>query len=178
MVKQKKKSLTRALLVALGIPSIFLPGLILASILGWDWQQDLERLVRSGGYKQSREIFPKEVLVKKVWDGDTFEIESGQSVRMIGIDAPDQDEAGASEATEYLKDLIEDERIELEYDSYKDDKYGRLLAYVWESCQTSLGCSGGKRLVNWLMIKKKLAVFLNYEDRGKLKYEDLLKSAE
>jgi hypothetical protein len=32
-----KKGITRALLVSLGIPTVFFPGLILAAVLGWNW---------------------------------------------------------------------------------------------------------------------------------------------
>ncbi len=177
MAKQKK-SLSRILLVSLGIPSIFFPGLILASILGWDWQKDLTKLAKSGGYKQSSVVFPKEAVVTHIFDGDTFEIDNGQTVRMLGIDAPNRGEEGWIEATEYLEDIIEGETIELEYDYYQDDKFGRILAYVWEDCRSSLGCEEGKRLVNWLMVKKKFAKVVTYEDRRSLKYEELLRSAE
>lgn len=178
MVKQRRTSLSKALLVSLGIPSIFFPGLILASILGWDWQKDLGRLTISGGYKQSSAIFPKKAVVVEVVDGDTFEIDNGQTVRMLGIDAPNRGEEGWVEATEYLKDVIEGDTIELEYDYYQDDKFGRILAYVWEDCQSSLGCKDGKRLINWLMVKRKFAKVVTYEDRRSLKYKDLLRNAE
>jgi len=56
------KSLNRRLLITLGIPTIFIPGLILASVLGWDWQNDLQKIQKSG-YKDSNLIFQKQVLV-------------------------------------------------------------------------------------------------------------------
>lgn len=80
--------------------------------------------------------------------------------------------------SEYLKDLIEGEKVRLEYDYYQDDKFGRILAYVWERCRTSLGCQNGERMVNWLMVKKGLAKVVTYEERRRLKYEDLLLQAE
>lgn len=175
---KKKKTLTHKLLVILGIPTVFVPGLILAATLGWDWQSDLAKLEKEGGYKQSAEVFPEKAVVTEVIDGDTIDIDNGQTVRLVGIDAPNRGEERWEEAKEYLEDLIEGETVSLEYDAYQIDKFGRLLAYVWENCRSNLGCSKGKRMVNWLMIKKKLATVETYEDRRKLKYEELLKSAE
>src|SRR3989338_1201970 len=94
-------SLHRNILITLGIPTVFIPGLILASILGWDWQKDLKNIVQTGGYKQTKVIFPNKVFVTNVLDGDTFEIYNGQSVRMIGIDSPNRGEVGYEEAKEY-----------------------------------------------------------------------------
>ena len=175
----KKVPLSKALLASLGIPTIFFPGLILASILGWDWKPDIQRLIQRGGYKQSSQVFPKQAVVTHIYDGDTIEIDNGQTIRMIGINAPDRGEPRWEEAKNYLTDLIDNEKIQLEYDYYQDDQFGRVLAYVWEDCKTSLGCTDGKRLINWLVIKKGYADFVPaYKDRRKLIHEDLLKSAQ
>lgn len=173
----KRKPLTRAALIAVGIPLIFFPGLVLASLLGWDWQRGLGEL-RDVGYKNSEIIFPDEARVASVSDGDTIELENGQSVRLIGINAPDRGEDGFELSRDYLKDLIEGEEVKLEYDSYQEDKFGRLLAYVFEKCRTSIGCENGKRMVNFVMVKKNLAEFVVYKDRRKLKYQDLLLSGK
>jgi endonuclease YncB( thermonuclease family) len=178
MKKKHQKSLTRTFLVSLGIPTVFIPGLVLASILGWDWKNDLPDLVRSGGYKQSEIIFPTEAKVTKILDGDTFEINNGQTVRMIGINAPNRGEKGYLEAKEYLTDLIAGESIRIEYDYYQDDKFGRILAYVWENCTTHLGCNKGERMINWVLLKKNHAEFVTYKDRRKLKYNDFLKETK
>lgn len=173
-----KTFLSRKVLVALGIPTIFIPGLVLASILGWNWKHDLKALRNSGGYQQSSVIFPTEAYVTNVLDGDTFEISNGQTVRLVGINSPDRGSPGFQEAKEYLENLIDGEKVRLEYDQYQEDKYGRLLAYVYESCQKSLGCQDGERMINWVLLKKGIAKLALYDDRRKLKYEDLLRSAE
>lgn len=178
MIRQKTKTIPKLLLISLGFPTIFFPGLILASILGWDWQKDLTGLATKGGYKQSSIVFPKTATVTTILDGDTFEIDNGQTVRMIGIDASNRGEAGREEATEYLKDIIEGETVGLEYDYYQDDKFGRILAYVWDKCKSALGCINGRRMANWLMVKKNYSKVVTYEDRRKLKYEEFLRSAE
>jgi len=178
MKVKKKLALNRAVLVGLGIPTVFFPGLILAAILGWNWQKDLGRLARQGNYKQSAQIFPAQAKVTEVLDGDTFETDSGQTIRMIGINSPERGQLGFEEAKNYLTNMIDGETVGLEYDYYQDDKFGRILAYVWENCSKSLGCLNGKRMVNWVLVKEGKAKVVTYEDRRKLKYEELLKSAE
>jgi len=173
----KKKIPPKNWLVLLGIPTVFFPGLILAAVLGWNWQKDLGQLRQAGGYKQSEEIFPQKVEVMEVLDGDTFATADSLAVRMIGIDAPNRGELGYEEAKEYLKSLIGKETVELEYDYYQDDKFGRILAYVWEDCSTQAGCQQGRRMVNWVLLKKGYAKFVIYESRRGLKYKDYLKEA-
>ena len=175
---KKKTSLSRALFISLGIPTVFIPGLILATVLGWNWQRDLAKLVKIGGYQQSKTIFPTQAKIVNVLDGDTVEIDNGQTVRMIGIDAPNRGESGYEEAKEYLKDIIADETVRLEYDYYQDDKFGRILAYVWENCTSQMGCKNKQRLINWLLIKRRYAKVVTYDDRRTLKYKDLLLEAE
>lgn len=104
--------------MALKIPRVFIPGLILAAVLGWDWEKDLEKLVKTGGYKESQVLFPKEAVVEEILDGDTFKLAGGRTVRMVGIDDPSRGEKDWGEAKEYLVDLIEQEQVRLEYDVY------------------------------------------------------------
>jgi len=153
-------------------------GLILASILGWNWQEGLVKLKQAGGYKQSTTVFPKQAEITQAVDGDTVEINNGQTIRMLGINAPERGEAGFEEAKNYMEDIFDGKSVSLEYDTYQDDKYGRVLAYIWEDCQSAMGCNNGKRMLNWLMVKRGLAKVVVYEDRRKLKYEELLKEAE
>ena len=74
--------------------------------------------------------------VKRVIDGDTIELDDGQKVRYIGIDAPE--EGGAAkpgcfgpEAADYNKTLVEGKLVRLEKDASQIDKYGRLLRYLY-----------------------------------------------
>ncbi|MFH1561385.1 MAG: thermonuclease family protein [Patescibacteria group bacterium] len=174
---KKSKVPRRSLLVALGIPTVFFPGLFLAGVLGWNWQQGLDRLAKIGGYKQSEEIFPKVVEVAEVLDGDTFTGRDSLTVRLVGIDAINRGKDDYQEAKEYLEGLIDGEEVELEYDYYQDDKYGRILAYVWEDCSNSLGCQDGRRMINWVLLKKGYAKFVTYDKRRGLKHKDYLLSA-
>jgi micrococcal nuclease len=79
----------------------------------------------------------KEVVVKRVIDGDTIQLESGEIVRYLGIDAPELHtkegarEFYAKEATRYNKKLVLLKKVRLEYDVEKKDQHGRTLAYVF-----------------------------------------------
>lgn len=157
VVKQsmrKPAALSRSILLALGIPTVFIPGLILASLLGWNWQQGLSILKAQGGYTESKTIFPIHATVSDVYDGDTIVLSTGQTIRLLGINAPDREEKGFDAAKVYMQDILDGAPIELEYDRYQDDKYGRILAYVFRSCSHALGCKNGRQMVNWLLIKK------------------------
>lgn len=91
-----------------------------------------------------------DVYVKRVIDGDTIQIESGERVRLIGIDTPEMHESDklyrdsqrtgedirtiqelGRRAYEFTRKLVEGKRVSLEFDVEKQDKYDRLLAYVY-----------------------------------------------
>lgn len=70
--------------------------------------------------------------VTRVIDGDTFEIESGEKVRLIGINAPEMSDFYGSEAKNHLKNLVENKVVVLNTDNISNDRdrYQRLLRYV------------------------------------------------
>jgi len=70
-------------------------------------------------------------LVVNVTDGDTFEIATGEQVRLICVDAPERGEEGYKEAKNFLSNLILGEEVRLEQDTEDKDSYGRLLRYVY-----------------------------------------------
>jgi micrococcal nuclease len=76
---------------------------------------------------------PSEATVTRVIDGDTIEIDSGERVRYLMIDAPEStstQECWGVEATQANRDLVEGRTVQLRYDVQCEDDYGRLLAYV------------------------------------------------
>lgn len=80
---------------------------------------------------------PSGILVTKVIDGDTIEIEGGQRVRYLGVDTPETKdprktvECFGKEAAGNNRELVDGKRVILEKDISDTDKYGRLLRYVY-----------------------------------------------
>jgi micrococcal nuclease len=64
-------------------------------------------------------------------DGDTFRLETGEPVRLIGIDAPELSQPGGEKSREYLAHLILGKNIALEKGYQDRDKYNRLLRFVY-----------------------------------------------
>lgn len=69
--------------------------------------------------------------VSKVIDGDTVVLESGETVRYIGIDSPERSNCYSDEATEGNRALVEGKEVRLEKDVSEKDKYGRLLRFLY-----------------------------------------------
>src|SRR4030042_1023920 len=89
--------------------------------------------------------------VTRVLDGDTIVLDNGETVRLIGVDAPEIHhpeipvQRFGEEATEFLKRFAGGFECTLEYEpSNIRDQYGRLLAYVFV----------GDRLANDEMIRR------------------------
>lgn len=76
------------------------------------------------------------VVVRKVIDGDTIQLEDGTIIRYIGIDAPESESswrkgAFGNEAFEVNRKLVEGKAVTIEYDTEFSDPRGRELAYVY-----------------------------------------------
>ncbi len=80
--------------------------------------------------------------MRRVIDGDTVQLSDGQLVRYLGINAPEvrrrvagcwivEPEPFGLEATAAKQQLVEHQRVRLEYDARTRDRFGRLLAYVY-----------------------------------------------
>jgi micrococcal nuclease len=76
---------------------------------------------------------PSSATVVNVVDGDTIDLDSGERVRYLMIDAPESTsevECWGGEAKQTNVDLVMGQQVELYYDQECEDQYGRLLAYV------------------------------------------------
>ena len=123
-----------------------------------------------------------DILVERVVDGDTLKLESGERVRLIGIDTPemhesnklykDSQKSGQDAATiqklgrrvyEFTKKLVEGKRVSLEFDLERYDKYDRLLAYVY--------LKDGGTFVNAEIVKEGYASLMTIPPN--VKYADL-----
>ena len=70
-------------------------------------------------------------LVVYVVDGDTIDLENGESIRLIGINAPERGEDCYYEATTKLEGLVLNKNVRLEKDVRDADIYDRSLRYVY-----------------------------------------------
>lgn len=73
------------------------------------------------------EFIKEEVIVQRVIDGDTLELEDSRRVRMLGVNTPEKKRFMSEEAINYTKQL-EGKNVILEYN--ERDKYGRILGYI------------------------------------------------
>ncbi len=92
-----------------------------------------EQTTTSDGQPGGATVGGGQAAVVEVVDGDTIrvELEGGrESVRIIGINAPERGECLAEDATRRLQDLVADREVELVADRSDRDQYGRLLRYV------------------------------------------------
>lgn len=180
--------ITPKLLKKLKIPSILIPGLIVASILGFKGATLLK------DYYQNKQLFPSSGYVQQVEDGDTFVLKNSRTIRLIGINSPENGQKNFDLAGVTLASMVDGKKLYLEYDRYQDDPYGRILAWVWVDCESTPkflpadymhltdntsrpgltenpdGCKKGK-LVNEELIKSGYAKIEVYKDRGPTKYE-------
>ena len=111
---------------------------------------------------------PTRETVKRVIDGDTIELDNGQIVRYVGVNAPNTGEPFEEEATETNTKLVQGKTVTLEYDTYTSDRFGRVLAYP---------IVDGKNVIVELARQGMVKVTI-YEDRRKLKYQDELLNAQ
>ena len=107
----------------------------------------------------------QETLVTKVIDGDTFLIEGGTKVRMLGIDTDERGYPCYSEAKTALEGKILNKYVVLEMDREDRDQYDRLLRWVWVN----------DTLINFELVKQGFAVARFEQDA---KYQEEIRAAE
>lgn len=102
---------------------------------------------------------PNLSTVKKVVDGDSIELMSGEKIRYRGINAPEKNQHLYQEALDFNKSLVAGKQVRLEYGLNKKDQYGRSLAYVYVD----------QTLVNCEMLKSGLAILYDESKLGNKK---------
>lgn len=118
------------------------------------------------GKKTEKEILAK---VAKVIDGDTIVLSSGETVRYIGVDAPETvrgENCFSDESTNKNKELVLGKQIRLEKDISEIDRYKRLLRYIWV----------GDVFVNEVLVREGYSLASTYPPD--VKYSELFKEAE
>lgn len=153
---------------------ITIPTKILTDILpllkGTTHEKKIKDLLDNTGKYQTQNIgyFPKKTKVERIVDGDTIVLASGSIVRYVGITSPENNEPFEKESTEENRKLVEGKTVSLEYDNYKADKFGRILAYV---------VIEGKN-VSIELAKKGLAQVVVYQHKKPFIYQDQLLKAQ
>lgn len=110
--------------------------------------------------------FDRQVVIKKVLDGDTVETDKGETIRYIGINSPEVKQPFYREALELNQNLVLNKNVRLEFDVETKDRYGRTLAYVFIN----------NIFINLEMIKKGVAVSQTIQPD--VKYQDKLIQAQ
>ena len=119
----------------------------------------------------------EKALVTKVVDGDTIDLDTGQAVRLIGIDTPETVDPRrpvgcfGKEASNETKSLVSGRQVILQKDVSEKDKYDRLLRYVF------LPLDNGQLLfVNDYLVREGYAKVLTYPPD--VKYNEQFRQAE
>ena len=103
--------------------------------------------------------------MRRVVDGDTIQLSTGEFVRYIGIDTPElrrregarwvmDPQPMSQEAAALNRQLVQGKPVRLEYDVQTHDRYGRLLAYVYVSA------NGKEMMVNGALLEAGMAQLL------------------
>lgn len=113
--------------------------------------------------------------VAKVFDGDTVKLDNGETVRLIGMDAPETHhpeipvQRFGEESAAFLSRMVQGAEVTLEIEPDEPkDVHGRTLAYVWK----------GDLLVNAEMLRKGYAyTYTLYAFRRRAEFMALEQSA-
>lgn len=98
-------------------------------------------------------------MVARVVDGDTIELESGETIRYLMVDTPETFggvECYGEEAKQFNIDIVMGQEVTLKYDTECTDRFDRTLAYV----------SVGDREINSLLIERGFACVLYIPPNG------------
>jgi len=112
---------------------------------------------------------PGTAIVSRVSDGDTIALDSGERVRYLMVDAPENTsdvECFGPETTQFNRELVEGKEIRLTYEEQCTDNFQRLLAFVEVS----------GREVNALLVERGFACVLFIPPNGESRrdeFEDL-----
>ncbi len=96
-------------------------------------------------------------FVTRIIDGDTFELSTGEKVRLICVNTPEQDEDGYQEAKDFLRTRIANKTVLIEKDVSEHDKFRRLLRYVY------LNESGEIHFINRELVQRGFAEVKRYK---------------
>lgn len=117
------------------------------------------------------------VIVTKVIDGDTIEVNGDKTVRLIGIDTPETVDPRrpvgcfGKQASNETKKILAGKEIILQKDISETDKYGRLLRYIFLPLE-----NGQTLFVNDYLVREGYAKVLTFPPD--VKFNEQLRQAE
>lgn len=106
--------------------------------------------------------------VKSVYDGDTLTLDNDRKVRLLAVDTPEikEHQPLAPDARDLTRRLCQDREVWLEFDTEREDRYGRWLCYVYAEVD------GRVLMVNAELLRRGLARF--YTPGPNLRHADSL----
>ncbi len=156
--------------------SLFVPLLIIIFLVGYFV------------YSSSNQAYQDKDVTKviKVIDGDTFTINSGQKIRMIGMNTPEVHhphkpvECYGKEAMEKTRELIEGKLVRLEKDTENTDHFGRLLRYVYlkNTSFLSFFSSSPEVFINSYLVENGYARFMSIKPNTHFAHQLYLQQKE
>ena len=175
--KKKVKIPSKSFLRKFGVPTVLIPGIIVASMLGFDYEKLLKTSPRN-----NPDIYGNKVRLVEAKDGDTVQLEKGMPIRLVGIDAPERGKPLYNESRALLLELIKNKIVEVEYVQKQNDNYGRLRGYLFVDCDypNQKYCIDGKMNVNVALVGNGMAEMKIEKSFIKLRpdYTKELKKAE
>ena len=97
-------------------------------------------------------------LATKIIDGDTFIIEGGTSVRILGIDADERGYPCYDVAKNRLEELILNKEVKLEKGTEDKDQWCRYLRYVFLPASAEASAGKDDKNISLELVKEGLAV--------------------
>lgn len=126
-------------------------------------------------------------IVARVIDGDTIVLDTGERVRLTGVDAPEMGEHGADEGAEpgaieakqFVSNLVLGQTIWLESEGRDRDRFERLRRYVWieEPNDTDDPDEIASKMLNAMLLAEGHAVIMIINS-GEVRHEALFRELE
>jgi len=151
---KKPKIPNKSFLLKYGVPLALIPGIIIASMLGFDYEKLLKTSPRN-----NPDIYGTKVRLVEALDGDTVQLEKGMPIRLVGIDAPEKGKPLYNESRALLMEILGEKQVEVEYVQKQNDNYGRLRGYLFVACDypNQEYCKDGRINANVVLVGRGMA---------------------
>jgi len=130
-----------------------------------------------GNYLFFADIYSEKekVIILRVLDGDTVELEDGRIIRLLNINTPEKGRAFSNESTNFLKNF-ENKTVELETQGV--GKYGRILGRIYSGKYLNLELVKKGLAHKYLVDKNEIKKFKEAEKNARKKEIGIWKKSE